>query len=59
MKRIFVYPKDVMKLNGKGRRAAQKLLKDMRMLYKKEKHQPVTPKELADYLNIDPDSIDL
>jgi hypothetical protein len=53
MERPYVSPNDVCKITGKKIRYAQQLLKDLRALLKKEKHQLITKKELADYLGID------
>lgn len=59
MDRICVYPKDVCDITGKSLRYAQQVLQDLRFLLKKEKHQVITKKELATYLNMDPDEITL
>jgi len=53
MERLYVVPADVCKITGKKTRSAQQLLKDLKVLLKKEKHQFITKKELADYLGIE------
>ena len=53
MERQFVVPMDVCANTGKKIRHAQQLLKDLKQLLGKEKHQLITRKELADYLGID------
>jgi hypothetical protein len=57
MERLFVVPNDVCKITGKKLRYAQQLLKDLRESLKKQRHQPITKKELADYLGINEDLI--
>lgn len=59
MERLFVVPSDVCKITGKKIRYGQQLLKDLRELLNKERHQLITKKELADYLGIDDDLIAL
>lgn len=59
MERLYILPGDVCKLTGKKIRYAQQLLKNLRTLLNKKKHQLITKKELADYLDIDEESIDL
>lgn len=59
MERLYVVPKDVCKITGKKTRYAQQLLKNLREILKKDKHQIITKKELADYLGIDVDSFGL
>ncbi|WP_316815851.1 hypothetical protein [Pedobacter nyackensis] len=59
MERICIYASDVCKITGRGIRYSQKLLKLLRVILKKKKHQYITKKELANYLDIDPDSFKL
>lgn len=59
MERLYVVPNDVCKITGKKTRYAQELLRKLRIELKKERHQLITKKELAEYLGIDPDSIEL
>ncbi|RZM23282.1 MAG: hypothetical protein EOO88_26640 [Pedobacter sp.] len=53
MERLYVLPVDVCKITGRKIRSAQQLLKDLRVLLKKEKHQKISKKEFADYLGLD------
>lgn len=59
MERICVFPKDVARITGLGNRYAQKLLQNLKYSLNKKKHQFITKQELADYLGIDPDLIQL
>jgi len=59
MKRICIYPSDLSKILGINIRSAQRLLRHIKVVLKKEKHQFVTKQELAKYLDIDLDSFEL
>lgn len=59
MKRVFVFPNDVCKITGKKIRYAQQLLKNLKELLNKDKHQLITKEELAEHLGIDPNNIEL
>ena len=59
MERLFVIPTDVCKITGKKIRYAQQLLKNLRTILNKEKHQLITKKELAAHLGIDDSQINL
>lgn len=51
MKRICIYPKDVQVITGRSLRYCQELIKDLKVLLQKEKHQTVTIKEFCDYMD--------
>jgi hypothetical protein len=53
MERLYVVPNDICKLTGRKLRYGQQLLKTLRTILNKQRHQVVTKKELADYLDID------
>jgi hypothetical protein len=59
MKRVCIYPKDLASIIGTSIRKAQYLMQNIRYVLKKEKHQCVSIRELAWYLGIDEDMIDL
>lgn len=59
MERLYVLPQDVCTITGKKLRHAQRLLRDLKILLGKEKHQCVSKRELANYLNIDERSFKL
>jgi hypothetical protein len=52
MKRICIYPKDVQIITGRSLRYCQELIKDIKVLLQKERHQTVTIKEFCDYMDI-------
>jgi hypothetical protein len=57
MERICIYSKDVRRITGHSERTAQKILKELRRHYGKEKHHYITKHELAKFLGIPPDDI--
>lgn len=52
MKRIAIYPKDIMIITGKGERYSRELLRSIKNQLKKEKHQIVTFEEFYAYMGI-------
>jgi hypothetical protein len=46
-KRICIYPKDIMKVTGKGERYCRKLLEMMKIKYSKNEHQFISVEEFA------------
>ena len=52
MYRICIHSKDIELLTGKGERYARYVLRDIKLLHKKQKHQLVTIKEACDYLGL-------
>lgn len=59
MERICIYPTDICIITGRKLRYSQRVLKNLKVILKKEPHQFVTKQELAKYLDIDPDSFKL
>lgn len=57
MNRICIYTKDVQSITGKSERQAREIIKQIRQLTKKEKHQPVTVHDLCEYLGFDPPNV--
>jgi hypothetical protein len=53
MKRVVVYPKDIMVVTGKSERHSRTLLKRMKQHYKKEEYQYITISELCQYMGLD------
>ena len=51
MKRICIYPKDVQIITGRSLRYCQELIKHIKVLHNKEKHQSVTIKEFCNYMD--------
>tara|TARA_R100000406_G_C3107714_1_gene123524 strand:+ start:329 stop:556 length:228 start_codon:yes stop_codon:yes gene_type:complete len=56
-KRICIYPKDIEVITGKGERYSRKVVQKIRIALAKEKHQPISYKEAADYLGLEPDMV--
>ena len=52
MKRITIYPKDIMLLTGKSERYSREILKQIKILCKKEKHQLVSIEEFCNYIGL-------
>lgn len=55
--RLFIYPKDVCLITGKGERHAQKLLKTVHAALQKKEYQQVTMLEFADYMGLDVEQV--
>lgn len=53
MTRVCITTSDIQIITGKSERQCRNILKDIKLLLKKEKHQLVTIDELANYLAID------
>jgi len=57
MKQICIYPKEVALILGKSQTYAQTLLRTMRDVYKKKKHQAVTIREFCEYMALPFDDV--
>jgi hypothetical protein len=57
MKRIVIYPKDIMLITGKSERYSRTIMKRMKFHFKKEEHQCITISELCLYLGLDEEII--
>jgi tRNA U34 5-carboxymethylaminomethyl modifying enzyme MnmG/GidA len=53
MQRICIYTKDIQIITGKSDRYCRSIMKIIRKINNKEKHQPVSVFELSNYLGID------
>ncbi|GEC80217.1 hypothetical protein [Flavobacterium aquatile] len=53
MTRVCITPNDIQIITGKSERQCRNIVKDIKLLLKKEKHQLITIDELAKYLAID------
>lgn len=53
MKRICIYPKDVMQITGKSERQSRQIIANIKKKYNKEKHQIVTFREFYEFMGID------
>jgi hypothetical protein len=55
--RLTICAKDIQRINGKSERTALNILSDIRYMFGKEKHQPVTLGELCVYMKIDKEEV--
>ncbi len=53
MKRIVIYPKDIMIITGKSERYSRTIMKRIKLHFKKEEHQCISISELCVYLGLD------
>ncbi|WP_418511958.1 hypothetical protein [Corallibacter sp.] len=53
MKRICIYPSDVEAITGKSKKTAQTLVRTIKDVYQKEKHQVVTIREFCEYMGLE------
>lgn len=49
MRRICIYPSDVAEITGKSISSSRQLIRTIKDVYGKRKHQPVTIKEFCEY----------
>ncbi|WP_417558498.1 hypothetical protein [Mesoflavibacter zeaxanthinifaciens] len=52
MRRICIYSKDICWITGRSERYARGVIRDIKLLKKKKKHQLVTIAEACDYLGL-------
>jgi hypothetical protein len=57
LKRVVVYPKDIMQITGRSERYSREILKKIKELHNKQKHQLVSMQELCDYLGLNLEEI--
>ena len=57
MKRICIYPSDIVEILGKAPTTAQKLLRTIKDAHGKKKHQMITIKEFCDYMALPFDDV--
>jgi hypothetical protein len=53
VKRVCIYPKDIMRITGKSERFSRRLLDTIKKHYNKSAHQFVTTIEFSTYTGID------
>lgn len=58
MKRIAIYPKDIMIITGKSERYSREVLKKIRNHFQKEKHQIVSFDEFCLYMGLNKDQLE-
>lgn len=52
MHRLCIYPEDIIWITGKSESYARDVLRDIRLLHRKERHQLVTIAEACTYLGL-------
>ena len=52
MHRVCIYAIDIVWITGKSARCAREIVRDIKLLHKKKKHQLVTIKEFCDYMGL-------
>lgn len=57
VKRVCIYPKDIMRITGKSERYSRKLLTRIKTHFSKSEHQFITIPEFSSYTGIDEGSI--
>jgi len=57
MKRICIYPQDIQKITGKSERQCRNIINDIKIYFKKQKHQVVTIDEFCNYMGLKQEQI--
>ena len=57
MKQLCIYPKEVAIILGKSQTYAQKLIRTMKDVYQKKRHQAVTIREFCEYMGLPYDDV--
>lgn len=58
MKRVVIYPKDIMIITGKSERYSRYLIKRIKDYFKKEDHQVVSIEEFCTYMGLDQELVE-
>ncbi|MFT6923349.1 MAG: hypothetical protein ACJA1C_002362 [Crocinitomicaceae bacterium] len=58
MKRVVIYPKDIMIITGKSERYSRYLIQRIKKHLNKEDHQIVSIKEFCSYMGLDRDEVE-
>ena len=53
MKRVVIYPKDIMIITGKSERYSRYLIQRIKKHLRKEEHQVISISEFCDYMGLD------
>ncbi|WP_417619856.1 hypothetical protein [Oceanihabitans sediminis] len=57
LKRLCIYPKDIMRITGRSERYSRKLLRDVKVYFGKKPYQFISPEEFAEYSGLDKNNI--
>lgn len=58
MKRVVIYPKDIMIITGKSERYSRYLIQRIKQHLKKEQHQVVSISEFCEYMGLNQEDIE-
>lgn len=58
MKRVVIYPKDIMIITGKSERYSRYLIQRIKQHLKKEQHQVVSISEFCNYMGLEPNEVE-
>lgn len=58
MKRVVIYPKDIMIITGKSERYSRYLIQRIKQHLKKEQHQVVSISEFCEYMGLEPNEVE-
>lgn len=59
LKRMYIYPKDVARITGKGSSYCRNILHQIKLVYGKQKHHGVTITEYCDYMGVEREEVEL
>ena len=59
MKRVIIYPKDIMVITGKSESYSRDLLKKIKAHLKKEEHQYISVQEFCTYMGLNIEEINI
>jgi hypothetical protein len=59
LKRVVIYPKDIMVITGKSERYSREILRKIKTLHNKQKHQLVSLQEFCDFIGLNIDEVQL
>jgi hypothetical protein len=58
LKRVVIYPKDIMQITGKSERYSREILRKIKALHNKEKHQLVSLQEFCTFIGLNTDEVE-
>ena len=58
MKRVVIYPKDIMIITGKSERYSRYLIQRIKKYFKKDDHQVVSISEFCAYMGLDQELVE-
>jgi hypothetical protein len=58
LKRVVIYPKDIMQITGKSERYSREILRKIKTLHNKQKHQLVSLQEFCAFIGLNTDEVE-